>query len=302
MAWIDTKTVHSVGYAVSMVSRKKKRGPETGGEQTTEAKTFRGPKPERDSDTYDKQFDTYLRYAGQLTAAHRKEMDARVEEAMLNDAPITVTDMSATDDEKDSLKEYATARKNILNTQKDRLQRLYDSMAKESISESDAERAVKAMLKMERDLANVHIRIREKTPKGLGEKIVKGWRWLGEQNLSKVLPSESKIITALGRTASLRTAITAGLLVGGFGVFGGVATGAMLSSMRALGGGIGAFDLQVLLSKRQMETKAQDILKDGSNMKNLLGMKRMFETFAEKYQDRNILEESEGYSLSLIHI
>jgi len=134
------------------------------------------------------------------------------------------------------------------------------------------------MIKERQRVAEEEAKVNEKQ-KGAFEKIKKGWRWLGEQNVEKALGSEflkkrgwkrprSKVGKFFARMASLRTAGGLGLLGGGAVVGFGSAVGiGALAARRVMGGAgvaFGSYDLMKLAREKQVLNVNEEEVKDMS--------------------------------------
>ena len=157
------------------------------------------------------------------------------------------------------------------------------------------------LIKAKMDVANMRPK---NVLKGAWKGIGKGWRWLGDQNLSNTRlfkDSDNKFIRGLGRAASLRTAIGAGM----FGVAGiGFLAGA--SAVGGVGTAVGTgFTANREMNWRQKgklfrnfknEIKAMqnDESKDSkTKYKRVTEMYREITEFVGKQNNKELLEDKE---------
>ena len=197
---------------------------------------------------------------------------------------------------KEMFVKYVQAKEYITSEHKKRLETLHTILEDEKVSKEDRERAVQAVESFDKDIALAYIDIKENHSKWY-DRAIKGYRWLGDQNLSKVWKVENKWGQAVLRIASLRTVVSAGLITSGALLSGGGAFAALAgaAALRGTGAGVGTYDLlNIFGTERGLRKKVGKV----SNTNEVLYLKSKFESFAKQTGRKDLLESNEYRELT----
>ena len=175
------------------------------------------------------------------------------------------------------------------------------------------EAAQKTFAYFENELVKAKMDIADKRPQGILKRawssIGKGWRWLGNCNLSNTRlfkNSDNKFIRGVGRAASLRTAI--GVSMAGAGGIG------FLAGSSALGGvgtvvGTG-FSVNRIMNQRQKRLLFRNfnngvdtmLVNEKVDLKKVLEMYREITEFTGKENNKELLEDKEYQEVQKVYV